>query len=736
VATTNELVIKISGDIKDYQSALESAQEKTEDLENALGKIGKVSAVAFAALTAEILVSAKAFSESQAAANKLTQALQNQGIYSNKLQESYAKFAETIQDKTGIDDDALIAAQATIQALIGQTKVTEPLTQAIADLSVAKGIDLNTTAELIGKGIQGHTTALQKLGIQIDEHLDKEQRTKAIIEQVTQRFGGQAEAANKGLGSLRGLTTAFGNFQEEIGKRFSPLLEAAIKGMTSFFTELQKNQPLLDFITSLIFAGTVVAGLGTAVGIAGTAFLGLKTAMTAAGIATNAMSLATKGLLGATGIGLLAVLVAEIYLNWNTVWPRMQSVYSAFVENVSALSGGLGSILGGVFSFDLGKIKSGLAEVKTALQNGYAAATAGLKPISIGVSGGGQDKDKLAAAQAQALKEIEIEKFKQEGIQAERELALLKVSDASAQEIAIKQQEVETLKALQNQTNAEIKDALVAHLAEVRAAEDTANAISESQNENFRNTILAQNTEFGQLDASQQALFLAQNGDKLRQSLETEESIRLTYAQQQVQADIQRRNQFLADEQKFGIAYAAINQAMHSATYQGAKSAFGDLAQLQQSGNAELKAIGKAAAVANIAIKTAESAMNIYAGFSTIPIVGQVLGVAGAAAAIAFGVEQTGQVLAAADGGVVTGGIPNVDSVAARLMPGELVVPKRNFEETVSAVANQRAGVTDSDEGSGGGVAEIVLTLKDDLVNFIEAKLVERQKLNISMVGA
>jgi hypothetical protein len=33
-------------------------------------------------------------------------------------------------------------------------------------------------------------------------------------------------------------------------------------------------------------------------------------------------------------------------------------------------------------------------------------------------------------------------------------------------------------------------------------------------------------------------------------------------------------------------------------------------------------------------------------------------------------------------------------------------------------------------------MAEIVISLKDDLVDFIEARLVERQRLNISMAGA
>ena len=66
------------------------------------------------------------------------------------------------------------------------------------------------------------------------------------------------------------------------------------------------------------------------------------------------------------------------------------------------------------------------------------------------------------------------------------------------------------------------------------------------------------------------------------------------------------------------------------------------------------------------------------------------------------------------------------------LMPGELVVPTRNYEEVISSVAGSRTG-----EGAvGGGYAEISISLKDDLMNFIEMKLVERDRLGISIQGA
>jgi hypothetical protein len=159
---------------------------------------------------------------------------------------------------------------------------------------------------------------------------------------------------------------------------------------------------------------------------------------------------------------------------------------------------------------------------------------------------------------------------------------------------------------------------------------------------------------------------------------------------------------------------------------QGVKSASQDLMQLQNSNNKTLKGIGKAAAIADITIKTAQSAMNIYNGFSTIPIIGPALGIAGAAAAIAYGAEQIGKVKGAKKGGIMTGGIRGVDSIPAMLTPGELVAPEKNFDEVVNAVANQR--LQQQGFGGPGGDMHLTIGFTDNAVEILEKKLYERQR--------
>lgn len=708
-----DLIIKIGAESKQFQEELDKISAKTEDLEDQLGSIAKVSGVAFAALTAEATLALRAFQESEEASQRLSAALQSQGIFSAELADSYKAQAKELQNLTGIDDDAIVKAQSFLQNMIGQTEITPDLTKAIVDLSAAKQMDLDTTAELIGKGINGQTTALKKLGIEIDDHLTKEERTAQIIERVTQSFGGQAEAMNQGLGSVKGLKSAFSDFQEEIGARLAPAMTLIIQKVTQFFRELAENKPLLDVITHVgVFLG-VATGMVTTLAAGALAFIKVKAAVEAASIAFGIARVGVAALVGATGIGLIALLVTELALNWNTAWPKMQAIFKAFVDNIAALAGGFGNVLAGIFNVRSGvsQIKEGIAQIKAAWSKGFSEFEA----INVQNQKKLEDNEKAGharqnAAQQQAANQRTSELKRQQDLElqlreAHQETLAFQTQQTSKQLIDISKEEEATLKALTETKNAEERAQLEDHLAQIRAIKENEVFEDVEKNITLQEEVLANNEEFQAMTEEQQQEFLSRNQGQLLSQTETESSTRRNAALQRANEQVKANNQFLADQMKFGTAYAQINRVMHSEIFQGSKQAFGELAQLTQSSNSTLKGIGKVAAIANIIIKTAESAMSIYAGFSTIPIVGPALGVAGAAAAVAFGAEQVQRVNAAADGGIMTGGISGRDSIPSLLMPGELVVPTRNFSEVVNAVAAQQR----RDEGlsSGGGIAGV-----------------------------
>lgn len=729
------LLIQISGDATKFEDALRDAKKETEDLSGQLESIAKYSAVAFAVLTAEAYESVKAFGNAEKASNLLTTALQQQGIYSTSLIQQYRDIAMAVEEKTGAEHANVQTQMAMLQSMIGQTKITKELAFAISDFAQVKmGGDLAGAYGIVGKAIDGNMTMLQRYGLHIQDTGTRAGNLALLTKILGDQFKGQAEAAATGVNSWVKVKALFDDLQESIGERLAPAVVAIETALINFFKTLDENKGMLDLIVSAGAALAVVSGLGIAVGGASVAFLAFRAALVASGVAIEASTLLVRGLVGATGIGLLVLILSEVYLNWNSIWPKMQQIFKGFVDGIVALASGVGKIISGMFHLDPAKIKEGLNDILAASLKDcnqiVKEAAEDRKKIDDKAEQDRIDKNNKNAAAVEAKLRAH-EQIKLEILKQGRNLLVMEAQNASKEDIDLKKQEIAVLTAMEDEKNAKILGKLRAHLAEVRALQQKQFATEKEERNIFDNQIAAQTKEYQALSTEERAEFDKKNKNALVASLNTEKQARQQAAKDALDIQIKAHNEFLKNQLKFGKSYAEIDKVMHSEIFKGTQTATSDLAALQQSSNSTLKGIGQAAAIANIAIKTAEAAMDIYAGFATIPIIGPALGIAGAAAAVAFGAEQASAVTAAADGGLITGGIPGKDSVHALLMPGEMVVPTRNFEEVVSAVASSRSG----DSSQGGKMnGELTIRLQQDLVPFIELEMTKRSRLGISLL--
>ena len=93
-----DLIIRIGAESKEFTEELDKIASKTSDLEINSQSLPRYQGVAFAALTAEAGLAIHAFGESEKASNKLSQALQNQGIYSKNLADNYKEQASELQN--------------------------------------------------------------------------------------------------------------------------------------------------------------------------------------------------------------------------------------------------------------------------------------------------------------------------------------------------------------------------------------------------------------------------------------------------------------------------------------------------------------------------------------------------------------------------------------------------------------------------------------------------------------
>lgn len=240
---------------------------------------------------------------------------------------------------------------------------------------------------------------------------------------------------------------------------------------------------------------------------------------------------------------------------------------------------------------------------------------------------------------------------------------------------------------------------------------------------------------FREEDLANRELITEEDLVALEEKQITEEELKKQYALAEAERIIAERNQRLEDEKQFGTTMAELGAFFRSQEVQGAKSASSELIKLTNSKNETLKGIGKAAAQTNAAISTAEGAIAAYKSLAGIPIVGPGLGFAAAAALTAYGLEQQQQIAALNSGGVVPGGGPNVDSQLVYATPGELIVPREDFNDVVEGAAQQRGFVNPDREGtgsnSGGGISEVLIGFKDEAFEIIEQKLYTRSRQNI-----
>src|SRR4030043_301456 len=100
-----------------------------------------------------------------------------------------------------------------------------------------------------------------------------------------------------------------------------------------------------------------------------------------------------------------------------------------------------------------------------------------------------------------------------------------------------------------------------------------------------------QDAEFQAINDENKAVLTQQEIDELTTQLQSKNEIKAGFAKQELDFEIKRRNQYLADELKYGKAYAEINKLIGSKTVQDTENAANQLVAMQNSKNATLKAI-------------------------------------------------------------------------------------------------------------------------------------------------
>ena len=643
------------------------------------------------------------------------------------------------------------------QALSLQNIEQKGIVGALNELKVATGGNVVTLQKLLGSS-EALSAALSLTGQQagtfnkiLGELNDEQARAAAFNDALKTK----QETLDK---SLKKLSRSFDAIAITLGERFAPLIAEMAEALTELakgFNELDEDTK--DNIATFIKWGTVITAGVTALTTVGLAILKVVTVVKA---------------IGAT----LAVATPVVA----AFWAALTGPIGLAVAGIAAVGTGI-AVLVSKFSKDekpktLENINKELDRLKKQQENlnkGSLVDRAGNEAALTAIDAEIKKLEELKAAKEDAAKTPKAEKQEEEKAKAEKEEfvgppapppappvdpkvqeALEAKRQAAKDELALQKakndelssQEIDFLKRRQELRNAEAEaqkekddetrttelESLRLKNEELLAEEQEFFALKQEEKAVQREQEQALQEELQALDAEKRAELNEAELEDLRGQLLTKQEARELAAKEELQGDINRRNQYIKDEAKHGKAVATLNSVLNSQEVQGAANTAGQLAQLQNSKNKTLKAIGKRAAQAQIAIDTAKGAIAAYSSLSGIPFVGPALGAAAAAALVAYGSERVAQVNAAQRGGIVPSvGGGSRDRVPMLLEPNELVVPKALAPDFIQSVGRPDAQAGDGEGDARGSMVEIAI--EDDATDFITAKQRENTDLAIGV---
>jgi hypothetical protein len=229
--------------------SVDGVDSRSARLSRTLGRVGKVAAVG---LVAGVYAGAKAFKfmhdearESEKVTRLTESIIKSTGGAAKITAVEVARLAESISNKTGIDDEAiqtgsnLLLTFKNVRNELGKgNDIFNQATQAAVDLSAAGFGSIESASKMLGKALNdpiAGISALSRAGVTFTEQQREQIETlvesgntlkaqKIIMKEVQSQVGGAAAATATGMDKLR---VSIGNAAEKIGLQLLPYIDKA-----------------------------------------------------------------------------------------------------------------------------------------------------------------------------------------------------------------------------------------------------------------------------------------------------------------------------------------------------------------------------------------------------------------------------------------------------------------------------------------------------------------------------
>lgn len=208
---TNQAFDKMKEKAKSASAGMGSALQK---LKQHWMAVAAASAAAVAATKKGI----EAYMEQEKAEMKLAIAMRNQGDFTRANFAAMKDYAAQLQKVTTYGDEVTLVTMANLKTYGMNTEELKKATKATMDLATAKGIDLKTASDLVGKAFIGETGSLSRYGIVLEKGIPQTEKFAAVLGLINDKFGGSAQAELATYsGQWQQLMNWWGDVWEKVG---------------------------------------------------------------------------------------------------------------------------------------------------------------------------------------------------------------------------------------------------------------------------------------------------------------------------------------------------------------------------------------------------------------------------------------------------------------------------------------------------------------------------------------
>lgn len=370
---------KVSPKMSGVKDTLDDMQSKVESMAPTFRAMATAGTAAFAAIAGGSLAAVNSYGEAERSQRQLENAVIGVSKGTKEQADAIASVSEALQEKAGIDGDALKMGAAQLSTFGLQSQSVLDLTKSLADLTVNQnGVNASSdqyvqSANTIAKALNGQFGVLEKSGIRFTEAQQNMILYGTESEKVAALQEGLAQNLRETTDTLDGVDVAMaksqrqmGEISESIGAALAPAfmeLTAAVVPVLTNITNWVSENPKL---TATIIA--VAAGAAALVAALGAIGLILPPVIAGFGIIATAIGLISLPVVAVIAvIGALGAAIFLLWKNWDQVVGWMGSVWKAMGDIVSAIGESIKGIWDSMVNYVKEKVKAIIDSVKDAL---------------------------------------------------------------------------------------------------------------------------------------------------------------------------------------------------------------------------------------------------------------------------------------------------------------------------------------------------------------------------------